>query len=248
MDTIIHSGLPLCQYTSKRIFLYFLNATGGILVDFQSAEFIHLIHEAPKLFGRLLEELCMKAGLHQAHLSKKADIIRKQFIDNGVILPGDPLIGSMYQPAISRVMSGEQRPTYGQVLIWLHVIKKWYVGPELRKACKIVEIEYDIEMPVPQFDGDLEQDLWYLALFGKPSDIVQAYERRKNYHLLNDNLPPLIKTRANNLPTVRQRRQEKEEKQTDVLPTLRTRQLKDTGCDLPCFSPNFDEICANQEF
>ena len=217
-------------------------------MDFQSDEFIRLIHEAPKLFGRLLEELCRKAGLHQAHLSKKADAIRKQFIDAGVILPGDPLIGSMYQPAISRVMSGEQRPTYGQVLIWLRVIKEWYVSPELKRACKIIEIDHNIEMPIPRFDEDLEQDLWYLALFGRPSDIVGAYKRRKNYHLINEDLPSLTDARANNLPTVRQKRQEKEEKQTDVLPTLRTRKLKDTGCDLPCFSSKFDEICANQEF
>lgn len=216
-------------------------------MNFQSAEFIDLIHEAPRLFGRLLDELCKRAGLHQAHLSKLADAVRKELIATGVILPGDSLIGSMYQPAISRVMSGEQRPTYGQVLIWLDVIRDWYKSDQLRRACKTVELEYNIEMDIPEFEPWLETHLWNLALFGKPHEIAASYEECKNLRLLDENLPSLIDARTSNLPTVRQKRQELE-KQTDInLPITGriTKSLnKDTDFDLHSFSPRSNECCS----
>jgi hypothetical protein len=158
--------------------------------------FIELLRKAPRRFSELLDQLCTAAGLSQARLSREAKQIRKHFIEEGLIAPRDPLIGSMEQPTISSVISGAQAPTYGQVWIWLKAIRTWYESPRLVEKCKQIESEYHIEMPVPQFDHKLEMDLWRLALFGTPDEIINAYNRTKNLNLLDENLPSLQDPRS----------------------------------------------------
>lgn len=144
------------------------------------AKDIDLIHQACGLFGKLLDQLMLASLLSQHRLSKEATARRNALIAEGRISRGDPFIGSMAQPTISNVIAG-QRPTYGQVGIWLDVIKDWYQSPKMfEKVAKA-----GLPDPLP-FTDELEGDMWRLALFGTKDEIKAAYKKCKDLDLLED--------------------------------------------------------------
>jgi hypothetical protein len=163
------------------------------------ADVVDLIHQAPKLFGQLLDQLMLASLLSQHQLSKEATARRKELIEEGVIAPGDSLIGGMTQQTISKVIAGQQCPTYGQVGIWLDVIKAWYQSPKMfEKVAKA-----GLSRPRPLTD-ELEKNMWRLALFGTMHEIKTAYEVCKDLDLLEDR--PIIPSHSTmNLQTSKKR-------------------------------------------
>lgn len=135
-------------------------------------DYSKLRNEAQQRFGNILRDLCEASGFTQGKLAKEAKRERKRLIENGNINPGD-LIGSMEQPAISRVLAGTQEPTYFQVLIWLQVLRKHYASDELAKKCE------DLGIQKPEFLKETEQILWDLSAFRPPDKLASAYNESK---------------------------------------------------------------------
>jgi hypothetical protein len=91
----------------------------------------------------------------------------------------------MEQPAISRVLTGQQEPTYFQVLIWLRVLRKYYESEELARICE------EMEIVKPAFTVEIERFLWMLAAFVPPEERAQAYAQSKDLQPLRFH-PPII--------------------------------------------------------
>lgn len=145
------------------------------------ADGIELMHQAPKLFGKILNQLMQASLLSQSQMAKKATVRRDALIEQGKISRGDSLLGSMVQETISKVVLGQQRPTYGQVGIWLDVVREWYQSQEMLDKVK----KAGMLTPHP-FTDDLEKNMWRLALFGTKNEIKAAYEKCKDLDLLKD--------------------------------------------------------------
>lgn len=144
-----------------------------------------LFHASQKKFGELLREVCEVSGFTQGKLSREAKKELQRLIDEGYILPEDP-IGSMEQPTISKVMAGLQGPTYFQVFIWLKVIETYYHSEQFAKICR----QLDLSTP-PVFTPQLKQRLWGLASFMPPEELSENYEQAKDIKLIEIH-PPLI--------------------------------------------------------
>lgn len=138
-----------------------------------------LLHRAPKVFSAMFEHLLLGCFISQGELSRKATALRETLIKNGNIARGDSLIGSQAQQTISNVLDGQQRPTQGQLLLWLHVIRDWCNdSPDM-----LAKIER-INVPKPRYPAEVEQDFYRLALFGSIDEIREAYEYWKDASLL----------------------------------------------------------------
>lgn len=176
------------------------------------ADDIELMHQAQKLFGKILDQLMLASLLSQYQLSREATTRRDALIAEGRISRGDPLIGSMAQQTISNVIAG-QRPTYGQVNIWLDVIKDWYQSQEMLD--KIASVG----LPKPQpFTAQLEKNMWRLALFGTKNEIKAAYKKCKNLNLLQGR--PIVTSHSTmNLQTSKNRQDVNVPKSSRHIPT-----------------------------
>jgi hypothetical protein len=145
---------------------------------FSNENMADVLRESRKRFGNLLGELCEVSGFTQGKLSREAKLVYRQMVEDGNIHAEDP-VGSMEQPTISKVIAGVQDPTYFQVYIWLRVIRKHIESDQFAKVCKDLKLN-----SVPTFSLDLELDLWRLAHFTPPSELLNTYEKRKNLKLI----------------------------------------------------------------
>lgn len=176
---------------------------------------LFLLHNAPKLFSRLLEQLMLASILSQGQLSREATAFRQGLIDQGLMELGDPLIGSMHRTTINNIIA-ERLPTYGQVWIWLRMIKNWYANPQMKEDLK----KYNL--PEPEIDDEIWKDMQRLALHGTLEEIDEAYKRRENLDLLEDR------------PVIRDPR-------TYFLPSMKQKLEQETDHDMRSW-PNTDEI------
>lgn len=122
------------------------------------------------LFGLILRLLCQRANVTQDELEERGKAYRDYLFIQGYIKPGQ-VLGSLDQTVISRVVSGERRPSYDQVAIWLKVLEDtfksdMYKNERKRRGLTI----YDLS-------SDLKRDLYHLAGFGAPDEIVAAFEK-----------------------------------------------------------------------
>lgn len=123
------------------------------------------------LFGLILRLLCQRANVTQDELEERGKAYRDYLFDKGYIKHGH-VLGSLDQTIISRVVSGERRPSYDQVAIWLKVIEDTFKSDMYKNERKLRGlIIYDLP-------ADLKRDLYHLAGFGAPDEIVAAFERR----------------------------------------------------------------------
>lgn len=141
-----------------------------------------LDRNAHKRFGVLLHELCEVSGLTQGRMAKQAKAERARMIKDGCIKQADS-IRSMEQPTISRVLAGQQEPTYFQVLIWLRVLRTHYGSEELTQICE------EMGIAKPAFTVETERLLWTLAGFVPPDKRAQAYEQSKDVQPIGFHLP-----------------------------------------------------------
>lgn len=118
------------------------------------------------LFGLLLSFLCEKAGISQNKLGKMSEQHRRHLKASKYIYPKS-ITGAVDQSGISRGISAERPLSYGQVYIWLHVLKEIFESKEYKTG-------NDFE-----FTKDLEADMWRLALFGTPEEVYFAYKRHE---------------------------------------------------------------------
>jgi hypothetical protein len=147
------------------------------------ARLTNLFHASQKRFGELLREVCEISGFTQGNLSREAKKELQRLIQAGEIFPDDP-IGSMEQPAISKVMAGLQAPTYFQVYIWLKVIEEHYNSDEFTEICHQLHIAHP-----PVFTDQLKQELWRLATFVPPDELHENYKNTKDLKLIEIHTP-----------------------------------------------------------
>ncbi len=133
------------------------------------------------LFGLILRLLCQRASITQEVVAERGKAYREYLFAKGYIKPGYAL-GGLDQGAISKVMNGEKWPSYDQVQTWVHVLEKEFNSEEYR------QIRKDKHLPIYEFPYELKIDLYHLAGFGAPDEIVHAFERR--LHMVDEPLPP----------------------------------------------------------
>lgn len=125
----------------------------------RSHEISAIFHSnARKIFGLLLSFLCDHAGISQRELGRRSVSYRDYLIKNGHIQKSYST-GGIQHSAICRAIKGEFPLTYSQVFIWLHLLKE---------ECSLSE--------------QLETDMWRLALYGTPEEVMTAY--RSYEHML----------------------------------------------------------------
>jgi transcriptional regulator with XRE-family HTH domain len=139
--------------------------------------FTNLIHASLKEFGRLLREICEVAGFTQAKLARESEAELERLMECGDIKPDD-YVGSMRQPAISRVMLGSQEPTYYQVYIWLKVLRVHFESEHFAEICR------EEGTPLPTFPSTLEAELWRLSTRQPPDELHEVCERNKDVILI----------------------------------------------------------------
>lgn len=148
-------------------------------------DYSELNRNAHQQFGRIVRDLCEVSGFPQGKLAREAKAEKKRLIAQGSIHPGD-VASSMEQPTISRVLAGLQEPTYFQVLIWLHVLRKHYESEELARMCE------ERGVVRPAFPVETERLLWTLAGFVPPEARARAYAHSKEMMHLLGPYPSLI--------------------------------------------------------
>lgn len=158
---------------------------------------IDLMHNALQLFGQLFKDLLLASLLSQKKLSEEATSRRDALVAKRKIVAGDPLVGSMAQQTISKVISG-QRPTPGQLRIWLDFVKEWLQNPEIQAELR------KNNLPIPDLNEDFRKALYRLALYGTPDEIEKAYKDWKDVDLLEGH-QPLQHHSTYNLPLMKQR-------------------------------------------
>ena len=118
---------------------------------------------ARKVFGVMLGFLCEKANISQCELGRRSETYRRYLLNEGHILHSYST-GGLDQPTISRAIKGKVILTYSQVFIWLHLIRE-----ELESE------EYKASGMGFYMSKELETDMWRLALYGTPEEVVYAY-------------------------------------------------------------------------
>jgi hypothetical protein len=169
-----------------------------------SQDDIELMHKALELFGQLFKDLLLASILSQKKLSEEATRLRDEFVSKRQMVPGDPLVGGMTQQTISKVTTG-QRPTPGQLRIWLDIVKDWINNPAIR--AELIKNN----LPIPDLNEEFERALWRLALYGTIDEIEGAYKAWKDVDLL-EGRPPVQHHSTYNLPLIKQ----KMEQETDT--------------------------------
>lgn len=123
------------------------------------------------LFGLILRLLCQRANVTQDELEERSRAYRDYLFAKGYLKPGH-VLSSLDQAAISRVISGDRWPSYDQVTIWIRVLEDTFKSDAYKNERKgrgltIYDLPYDLKV-----------DLFHLAGFGAPGEIVASYERR----------------------------------------------------------------------
>src|SRR5947209_11638091 len=125
-----------------------------------------LIHGKPiPRFGTLLRQVCESVGIKQPLLEKYGQAEYSQMEQEGRLITEDDSPSSMLQQVISRVVTGQQRPSYIQTLIWIKVVKNHYNNERVKKYFK----NKGLEMPV--FTPELEAALWTLSGYQSPDAV-----------------------------------------------------------------------------
>jgi len=132
------------------------------------------LKHAHELFGQMLGFLCEKSLLSQREIGRRATKYREYLREEGYLMP-DSNTKAVDQSGISRVIHAEKPPSYAQIYIWFHVLKERFNDEGYRKTCKM------IGEPVFEFTQEFEDDMWHLALCGTPREVVEAYERHKDF-------------------------------------------------------------------
>jgi len=142
-------------------------------IEHQYALYISEIicERAHVLFGMILRLLCSQANITQEKLRELGKDYRDSLFERGLIKPGY-VVGALDQDAISRVISGERWASYDQVSIWLKVIENRFNDLEYK------QVRSDHNLLIYDLSDDLKVDMFHLAGFGAPNEIVASYEKR----------------------------------------------------------------------
>lgn len=143
------------------------------------------------LFGLILRLLCQRANITQDYLEEAGKAYRDYLIERGYLRPGY-VVGALDQGAISRVINGDLWPSYDQVAIWLHVIE------ETLKSGRYKQVRKERGLVVYELGEDLKTDLYHLAGFGSPDEIVEAYNKR--LHMTTEPPPRAPRTSGKSSP------------------------------------------------
>lgn len=128
---------------------------------------------ARELFGRMLSFLCEKSLLSQREIGRRSTQYRKEIKESGRLL-AESSTGAVNQSGISRVISTERPPLYGQVFIWFHVLKERFESKEYAKECE------ELQEPIFKFTQEFEDDMWHAAGYAAPHEVVVVHESHKD--------------------------------------------------------------------
>jgi transcriptional regulator with XRE-family HTH domain len=123
------------------------------------------------LFCLIFKLLCQRAGITQDELADKGKVYRDYQFVKGYIKPWYKL-SALDQGAISRVLSGDRSPSYDQVETWLDILEKEFNSDEYK------EKSIEKNLPIYEFPSELKTDLFHLAGFPAPDEMMDAYEKR----------------------------------------------------------------------
>jgi hypothetical protein len=126
------------------------------------------------LFGIILRSLIGSLGTSQRKLGKEAIEYDNSLKERKFRYPGS-MEGFPGRTGISRLINAKRPPTYGQVFVIFRVLKQHFD-----------EIGED-------FNEERQKDLWHLALFGSPREVLEAYEKYKG--AIDEKSPEYIKAR-----------------------------------------------------
>jgi hypothetical protein len=129
--------------------------------------------QARRLFGLLLSLLCEEAQISQNKLGKRATAYRRYLVLKGYV-DNDGDTGAIEQSGISRIIKAERAPSYSQVYIWLFLLRDIFESNDYRDMC--LNSGKDIYI----FTEELEEDMWRLACFGMPKEVIAAYDKHKS--------------------------------------------------------------------
>jgi hypothetical protein len=142
------------------------------LTDDQRQEYAQIfLWRARFLFGVMLHDIMAKADISQREIARRSKEYKKQLIENKLNYPRNG-VTAVDQSALSRLISTDRPPSYGQVYIFLIVLE----GILKEKGFS--------------FSQELRDDLWRLALFGPPEMVYQAYQRHKD--MIDEESPEFI--------------------------------------------------------
>lgn len=145
------------------------------------AEISDLLHEAPKVFSRMFNQLMLGCFISHRELARKGAAFKQELVDAGKIKKSDSIIGAQYPQTVDSVADSDQRPTHGQLRFWLDAIADW-CNDDPGMLAKIAKIGPPAQKP--RYPHEVEQDLYRLALYGTIDEIEDAYERWKDFSLL----------------------------------------------------------------
>jgi len=119
--------------------------------------------DARRVFGVMLSFLCEKANITQRELGRRSEKYRQYLIEKKHIRNAYET-GGIDQASICRAVKGKRPLSYSQVFIWLHLIKE-----------QLESEEYKSSGMGFYMSKELETDMWRLALYGTPEEVVYAY-------------------------------------------------------------------------
>ena len=129
------------------------------------------------LFGIILRALIESTGMSQRQWGKRAREYDKTLKQKRFRYP-QSMAGFPGQSGISRIINSERPPTYGQLFVIFRVLAEHFEGKE-------------------DFNEERQTDLWHLALFGSPREVLEAYERHKG--AIDESSPEFIKAREQHM-------------------------------------------------
>jgi hypothetical protein len=136
----------------------------------EKAEIFRL--QARKLFGLLLNLLCNEAQISQSELGRRSTAYRRYLVSKRYIY-SESDTGSVGQSGISRVIRAESVPCYSQVYIWLTLLMEIFNSDDYKQMCARSGKEVYV------FTKEHWFDMWRLACFGTPEEVIAAYHRHK---------------------------------------------------------------------
>lgn len=135
------------------------------------------------LFGILLNDIFEKTDISQGRLGKAAKEYRRYLKSKRYLYPKSDT-GTVDQSGISRIINIERPPNFGQIYIWLKVIRKYLESEKYHNKCNLEGKE------VFKFTKILEDDIYRLAFCGTPEEVIVAYRRHE--YLIDENSPEFI--------------------------------------------------------
>lgn len=135
------------------------------------------------LFGILLNDIFEKTDISQGKLGKAAKEYRKYLKSKRYLYPKSDT-GTIDQSGISRIINIERPPNFGQIYIWLKVVRQYLESEKYHNKCRLERRD------AFNFTNELEADIYRLALSGTPEEVVAAY--RRHQHLIDESSPEFI--------------------------------------------------------